>query len=386
MNDGSVTSRLTPGEGAGVSEAPTTHRRRGRWLQLLVLPSLALVLLAAAGLWLYDQYHHVVVYDARIRSDVITISSRVQGWITELPVNEGDRLRRGDVMLNLDARETNTRIIELNSAIAALRAEQAMIAAQVTMVDLQTNGRLQSSRAALRATQAAHNALASDLELAESEYNRAESLLKNRVISRQRWETLRTGLLTAQQKLAQGEADVARARADIAEAEASRHEIEVQQRRRETLGHEIERLEAQRELLQIALDDRQLTAPLNSIVDRVFVDPGEFVLPGQRLLLLHDPDSIWIEANVKETDIRYLKLGAKAKVSVDAYPDMVLEGEVVRLGQSATSEFALLPSPNPSGNFTKITQRLPVKIAIPQVEGLLRPGMMVEVDIVIDRD
>lgn len=386
MNDGSVTSRLKAGEDTGISEAPAGRPRRGRWLPLLVLPALALVLLVAAGIWLYDQYHHVVVYDARIRSDVITISSRVQGWIIRIPVSEGDTLKRGDLMLSLDARETNTRIDELDAAIAALKAEQNMISAQVVMVDLQTEGRLQSSRAALVAAQAAENALASDLELAQSEFDRAQSLLKNRVISRQRWETLRTGLLTAQQKLAQGQADVARARADVTAAEASRHEIEVQRRRQETLGHEIERLVAQRQLLQFALDDRELTAPLNSIVDRIFVDPGEFVLPGQRLLLLHDPDSIWIEANVKETDIRYLKLGARAKVSVDAYPDMQLDGEVVRLGQSATSEFALLPSPNPSGNFTKITQRLPVKIAIPQVDGLLRPGMMVEVDIVIDRD
>ena len=199
-------------------------------------------------------------------------------------------------------------------------------------------------------------------------------------------ETLRTSLLTAEQNHARGQADVAKARADIAEAEAGRQEIGVRQRRRDTLSHEVERLQAQRSLFEIALDDRNLTAPLNGVIDRIFVDPGEFVLPGQRLLLIHDPDSIWIEANVKETDIRHLKHGALAKVKVDAYPDMELQGEVVRLGQSATSEFALLPSPNPSGNFTKITQRLPVKIAIPQVDGLLRPGMMVEVDIVIERD
>lgn len=386
MNDGSVTSRLKPEEGSGVSELPQRGKRKGRLLPFIVLPALALVLLAAAGLWLYDQYHHVVVYDARVRSDVITISSRVQGWITDMPISEGDRLQKGDVLLRLDAREATTKLNELDAAIAALRAEQAMIAAQVTMVDLQTEGRLQAAEATLEASRAAQRALESDLALAQSEFERAETLLKSRVISRQRWETLRTGLLTAQQKLAQGQAAVARARADVAEAQASRHEIDVHQRRRETLGFEIERMQAQRQLLQIALEDRQLTAPLNSIVDRIFVDPGEFVLPGQRLLLLHDPDSIWVEANVKETDIRFLKLGARAKVSVDAYPDMALEGEVVRLGQAATSEFALLPSPNPSGNFTKITQRLPVKIAIPQVDGLLRPGMMVEVDIVIDRD
>ena len=90
---------------------------------------------------------------------------------------------------------------------------------------------------------------------------------------------------------------------------------------------------------------------------------------------------VWVDANVKETDFRKLAIGASARITVDAYPNRVFEGDVVRLGEAATSQFALLPSPNPSGNFTKVTQRLPVRISIDQQDGLLRPGMMVEVSI-----
>ena len=103
--------------------------------------------------------------------------------------------------------------------------------------------------------------------------------------------------------------------------------------------------------------------------------------PGQRLALVHDPETIWIEANIKETEIRKLKIGQEVDVSVDAYPDTQFRGRVLSVGNATTSEFALLPSPNPSGNFTKITQRLPVRIAIEQQGGLLRPGMMVEINI-----
>ena len=111
------------------------------------------------------------------------------------------------------------------------------------------------------------------------------------------------------------------------------------------------------------------------------MDTGEYISPGQRLSLTHDPHSIWIEANIKETEIRKLKIGQIVDVGVDAYPDNSFAGRVITIGNTTTAEFALLPSPNPSGNFTKITQRLPVRIAIDQEEGLLRPGMMVEVNI-----
>ena len=115
------------------------------------------------------------------------------------------------------------------------------------------------------------------------------------------------------------------------------------------------------------------------LVDRVFVEEGEYVTPGQRLLLVHDPKKVWIDANVKETDIRKVKIGQTVDVTVDAFPDKKFAGKVTAIGNAATSEFALLPTPNPSGNFTKITQRLRVRVAIDQEQNLLRPGMMVEV-------
>ena len=132
---------------------------------------------------------------------------------------------------------------------------------------------------------------------------------------------------------------------------------------------------------RLDLEDRTIKSPIAGVVDRTFVETGEYVTPGQRLMLVHDPKRIWIEANIKETHVRRLKVGQEVTVEVDAYPDESFTGRVERIGNTATSAFALLPSPNPSGNFTKITQRLPVRIAIEQREGRLRPGMMVEVNI-----
>ena len=142
------------------------------------------------------------------------------------------------------------------------------------------------------------------------------------------------------------------------------------------------RIDSQR--LDIA--DRVIASPFGGVVSKAFVDVGEYVQPGQRIILLHDPEAIYVEANIRETEIGRVALGQRVRVEVDAYPDLPVEGRVVMLGQAATSQFALLPSPNPSGNFTKVTQRLPVRIAIDQNDGLLRPGMMVEVFIHVDGD
>jgi membrane fusion protein (multidrug efflux system) len=102
--------------------------------------------------------------------------------------------------------------------------------------------------------------------------------------------------------------------------------------------------------------------------------------------MFHDPDAIWVEANVRETDVARLRPDMKAEIRVDAYSGQVFAGEIFRIGRAATSKFALLPDPNPSGNFTKITQRLPVRIRLLEKNPALRPGMMVEVAIATHRD
>ena len=176
----------------------------------------------------------------------------------------------------------------------------------------------------------------------------------------------------------------------MASTRAKLDEARAQHSGGEMSEHDYTRLRFQREALalgvereRINLQDRSVQAPMDGVVDKTFANPGEYVNPGQRLLLMHDPNRIWIDANIKETEVRHLKVGNPVKVTVDAYPDRDFAGKLERIGNAATNQFALLPSPNPSGNFTKITQRIPVRIAIEQVDGLLKPGMMVGVSIEI---
>jgi len=336
--------------------------------------------------WVYGRYTNVVVYDARIKADMIMISSRIDGWVTDVPVSEGDVLKTGQPLIMIDNRDSELRIREIDAQRKSLQAERQRIESEIRMIDQQTRGRFEASRAALNAAQAAKSGMDTEMEQIRNDFERGQSLLQKRVISRQRWESLRTAYRVATQQVLKGEADVAKANADVMEAQADRQRMDVLQGRIASLRFDEERLGTQLQRQQLDLTDRTIKAPSDGKIDRIFIDPGEYVARGQRLLLLHNPSVIWVEANIKETDIRDVKLGAKAKIGVDAYPDLVVVGEVVRIGNAATNQFALLPSPNPSGSFTKITQRLPVKIAVPQTNGLLRPGMMVEVEIAIVND
>lgn len=411
MNDKSTTGRLEPqndrqtgastdgqaadGQAGSQSAAraipldsglPQGQSRLRRGIGRVLLVAAVAVGVAGLAYWVYGRYTNVVVYDARIKADMIMISSRIDGWVTKVPVSEGSLLSVGQPLIMIDSRDSTLHLREIDAQRSSLQAERQRIQAEVHMIDQQTRGRYDASRAALTATQAAKAGMDTEMEQIRSDFERAESLMAKRVISRQRWETYRTAFRIAGQKVLKLEADVAQANAAVIEAQADRQRMNLLQGRVASLRFDEERLKTQYQRQQLDLSDRTIKAPSAGKVDRVFIDPGEYVARGQRLLLLHDPSVIWVEANIKETDIRDVKLGAKAKIDIDAYPDLEVIGEVVRIGNAATNQFALLPSPNPSGSFTKITQRLPVKISIPQVDGLLRPGMMVEVEIAITRD
>lgn len=406
MNDKSTTQRLQPQDdkqtnpetnadsGAGATASlgqtdaglpsPSSGLRRGIGRILLV----AAVLVGISGLsyWVYGRYTNVVVYDARIKADMIMISSRIDGWVIDVPASEGLKVEVNTPLIKIDGRESAIRLREIDAQRKSLHAERDQIEAEVRMIDQQTRGRFEAARAALNSSRAAKAGMDSELEQVKNDFDRGQSLLNKKVISRQRWESLRTAYRMAGQQVLKGEADVAQANAAVVEAQADRQRMDVLRGRFAALRFDEERLNTQTERQQLDLSDRTIKAPSKGTIDRTFIEPGEYVARGQRLLLMHNSAVIWVEANVKETDIRNVKLGAIAKISVDAYPDLVVVGEVVRIGNAATNQFALLPSPNPSGSFTKITQRLPVKIAVPQTDGLLRPGMMVEVEIAINRD
>jgi membrane fusion protein (multidrug efflux system) len=250
------------------------------------------------------------------------------------------------------------------------------------MADRLTRSQEDAQRARLEAARAALPAAVAERRYAEGEFTRAGELFGSGSGTRQRHEQTRAQLETATQRVLAVAAEIRNAEAQLANAAAGREEITVLRRQIDAIEPQQQETTAQRDRIALEIRDRTIRMPFDGVVARVFVDSGEYVTPGQRLLMVHDPRGVRVEANVKETEIRYFRPGAPVRLRVDAYPGRRFEGVVERVGAAATSEFALLPSPNPSGNFTKITQRLPVRIALPPelADGQLRPGMMVAIE------
>jgi membrane fusion protein (multidrug efflux system) len=224
------------------------------------------------------------------------------------------------------------------------------------------------------------------LKQAQEDYRRARELAEAKWLSPQAMERARSTYQQVEQNHRKALAEVAAVRGTLSAAGGSRRELRVMERQLVVLEHQADELRAEIKRQEVDIADRRIVSPGNGKVVMTFVRQGEHVSPGQRILMFHDPDDIWVEANVRETDVGRLKPGMKADIHVDAYPGKVFAGTVFRIGQAATNKFALLPDPNPSGNFTKITQRLPVRIKLAEKNPDLRPGMMVEIYIALRDD
>lgn len=353
----------------------------GAWLQRLII-----VLLVIAGSWFAvqearERMLYVDESDARIVGELVTVSSRVAGWLNALSVRAGDTVTVGQVLAQVDARESQLLVRELNARAAGVDAERRRMLAERDLIDQQTRSHLETQQSNAGAAQAAIAALDPQLELARSELARSESLFKKRVIPKQQLDQTRANAarIAGEHRAATAEYQESISRLQEARAEQSR--LKVIDEELEMLIHRRDELMAKLAQQQLDLEDRVIRSPVDGVVDKTFVESGEFVRQGQRLIVVHDPRTIWVEVNVKETQIARLSPGNAVRITVDAYADVQFTGHVDSIGTSTTATYALLPNPNPSGNFTKVTQRLPVRISLDKADLRLHPGMMVEVRI-----
>ena len=356
-------------------------------------PPPALLLLitafAIAGYFGYEEFQERSVTlheeDARIRAEMVTISSRVAGWVTAVSAKEGEIVEKGAALIVIDDRGVKAVVEELNAELEGINAEKERLKAHQVLVRKQTESKLIAEQSELSAAQVVVSSLEPQLNLSKREVERTTRLFRRKVASRRQVDQSQQKLQKIEREHEIALAKVKGARARVLQAEVERARLDVLNGDLIVLEKREAQIKAKKRRHKLDIGDRIIEAPLKGIVDRRFVDIGEYVSPGQRLVLIHDPEHIWIEANIKETEVRRLKIGQSVEVTVDAYPDENFEGYVERIGSSATSTFALLPSPNPSGNFTKITQRLPIRISINQKDGRFRPGMMVEIKIATGR-
>lgn len=369
------TTRLQP---VSTVAGPELQRRL---LTNLVVAVVSILSITASGYWLYDRLTHVHVSDARIAASMVTVSTRVPGWISSIEVYVGREMAAGDLVAVIDQRQARLALEHAQAGLDSARAELERIVSERELLSRRLIAKIARADSQLTASRAEHQAALADLERARSDWERAGPLHERGIITSEKWEQVQSEYRQTEQRARTTEAQIAAADATLAETRASEAELNVIDNQLKRMRHDITGTALSRDILRGNLDDHEVRSPISGIVDQVFVDSGEYIRQGQQILIMHDPTRIWVHANIKETDIRHVVPGKSATISVDAFPDSKFTGTVVGVGPAATSQFALLPNPNPSGNFTKITQRLGVRIDLTQNEKVLKPGMMVEVEI-----
>ena len=360
---------------------PPPRRRRTRWTRLIVIGAVVAVSVWLAAPWLAARFTQVHINDARIAAKVVTVSSEVAGQVTAIPVLVGDVVEKGDLVAAIDREYSQPQLDAVLSRLAATEAQLAELRARKVLLEKQLSARRDAARAGIAAADANHEASLAVLTNAQTRHKRAIKLAARKITSQQTLDESQAALDTAAQQERAAFAAIESARASLAIVEADGEQMKVLESQIASVLAGRAGTEADRSLKEIDLAHRTITAHFDGIVDGTFVDVGEYVTPGTRIAMYHAPGGIWIDANVKETEYGRIHVGSKASISVDAFPGRTFEGEVIGMGGAATSQLALLPSPNPSGNFTKVTQRLPIRVSIDATDTELRPGMMVEVSV-----
>jgi membrane fusion protein (multidrug efflux system) len=343
--------------------APQAKRRVVRFLLLGLLAAA----LAAAGdfAWRWWTVGRFIVStdDAYVRADVATIASKVAGYVATIDLRNGDTVRAGEVIARLE---------DGDYALAVEAARNRIASQQATILRLQRQA--DSARAAAAQAGAEIAGARASAEWTRAEHGRYAALAARDFASRSRFEQAEAERARAASALMAAEAALvtARARIDVAEAE-----IAEAGRMLAELQTALARAERDRGFATIR-------APFDGVIGNKAVQVGEYVQPGTRLVALVPLGQVHVEANFKETQFARLRAGQRVQIAVDAMPERPLEGRIVALSPASGAVFSLLPPENATGNFTKIVQRVPVRVSVPAeaaAAGLLRPGLSVVVRI-----
>lgn len=345
-----------------------------RLLQIGLVAS-ALTLLTCGGLWVADQAAFVTTSDARVRARMVTLSSEIAGRIMEMPVAAGDRIVRGQPVLRLDDRKARLAFAAATLELKALQVAVERQKLDADVIDARGHERIASREAALAAAAADLAAAQALLTRAEADHARTAALHDAGLIAQAGMDRSTAAREVALQAAARAEAEIVNQRASLGEARADLGAADVSRRDADAIALSAHALRQRIALLKVELEQHTIASPIDGIIDEVFAEPGEHVAPGARLALAHAAGGLWLEANIKETDLPRIAVGARAEIHLDA-ARQACTGVVERIGDATTAEFALIPNANPAGVFTKITQRVPVRIRLGAACREARPGAM----------
>jgi membrane fusion protein (multidrug efflux system) len=357
----SLQDKAAIGSGASAEVPVVEGRQNKRKIIGILLCVGAVVVVAAWGTMAFSN-GSTSTDNAYVRGDVTSLAAKVAGYVTSVEVEDNQTVQAGDVLFRIDDRDYRARLAQAEANVSAAQA-------RLIHVDAQT----QLQRALIRQAEAQRRSATAVMSLATKTQDRSRKLIVSNAVS---------------QALVD-ETDAARSRAEAsvsaasATVEAQQQHIAVYAAEREAAVAAVSQAQAARDLAQIDLDHTVVRAPVGGVVGNRQVRIGRFVTPGVSLLDIVPVNDVWVVANFKETQLEHIRPGQHVRITVDGYPDAVLEGVVDSFAPGSGAAFSLLPPDNATGNFVRVVQRVPVKIRLADnpLPGRIVPGLSARVEV-----
>jgi membrane fusion protein (multidrug efflux system) len=371
---GDVDHRLVDLENHELAEKkkPFFHRRR-------VVLGAALIAVAAI-VYLATIFFHGLTHestdDAFIDAHIVSVAPKISGRVSAVKVRDNELVKKGQVLLEIDRRDAEAAVAQKRAALQVSQAhlENARMSAEQAAAHVDTR------KAALASVQASTNAAAADTQKLQGDLSRNKALIASGAISKQDYQHSLADATSSEATLESKKKQLQAAKAFAVEAVK-----QAASARTQVAAAQAEVAQAEAELRQVQLQESYtvVTAPEAGRVTNKTVEPGNYVQMGQPLFAIV-PQHVWVTANFKETQLTNMRPGQPAEVEVDAYPSRPLRGHVDSIQAGSGARFSLLPPENATGNFVKVVQRVPVKIALdeqPAVQHVLGPGMSAVPDV-----
>ena len=388
-NDAPVSRGPAP-EGLGLVDRFKADPRK------YILSGAGLLLALFAGYqgihWLVAGRYEITTDNAYIRADIATIAPKVQGYVEHVHVTDNQAVKAGDLLVTLEVADYATRVSEaaaaLQQSIAAQAQARAGVAAAEANVETATaqiaaqRDRLVQAKASAAAAEADATLAANDLErytelAGKGHYPKAslDAAATKAQAARASLDQSKAGITTAQSELSVAEANYHRAQEDLASAKAAVAGADAQ----------VEAAQARVDAAKLDATRTELRAPFDGVVANRVVAEGQLLSPGQQTMSIVPVSDAYIVANFKETQVERMRAGQEVDIHVDAYPDLKVTGTLDSIAPATGGQFSLIPMDTATGNFTKIVQRVPVRVKISDealATGLMRPGLSVEATVI----
>jgi membrane fusion protein (multidrug efflux system) len=338
---------------------------RPRWrARQLIRPLLLVVVPTIVGLvglyWYAMSGRYVATENAYVKADMVAISPDIDGRVTSVEVAENQFVRQGDVLFRLDPEPFQIALDMAEAKVLAVRND------------------IEASRAEFHQIEAEIGEARERVQFYAQQAERQRELQGRGISTEVRLEEAEVELMAARQRVAALQQKLQTVLANLGGDPASAAEL-----------HPLFRqAEAEHGMAALDLNDTVVRAPVDGVVSRMRLQPGEWVEEGEPAFSILNPATTWIEANLKETQLEHVEVGQQVEITVDAYPEGLWIGEIASISPATGAEFALIPPQNATGNWVKVVQRLPVRIAVAprQDQPPLRAGMTVSVSIDTERE